>query len=127
MELKLSNHDNSRALQYEQEAIKKKMLMLEMDAKSYNAKIRGMPEQVESNTDLQIFISPWLAMKLQLEKGIVPNLTKVYRIGAPKSRRWQGPCDILKTFLNMKDEIKLITEARKRGHLSYNGERIEIF
>lgn len=66
MDLALTNQDTSRVLQYEQEAIKQKILVLEMDARSYNAKIRGMPEQAESNNDLQVFISAWLASIIKL-------------------------------------------------------------
>lgn len=98
-----------------------------MDARAYNAKVHGIPEQAEANTDLQAFISYWLAMELQLQEDIVPSLTRVYRLGAPNNQKRQGPQDIFITFLSMRDKIKLISEARKRGLLTYKGERIEIF
>lgn len=46
-DLALTNQDTSRVLQYEQERTKK-LLGLEIDAKAYNIKIRGMPEQAET-------------------------------------------------------------------------------
>lgn len=80
MEMAISLQDDSRTLQYEQGVAKQKMIKLEMDARVFNVKTRGMPEKAELNSDLQAFIADWLASKLHLEEEIAPCLTRAHRI-----------------------------------------------
>lgn len=127
MDLALSLQDDSRALQYEQGAMRQKMLSMEIEARAFDVKIHGMPEQAGLNTDLQAFISGWMATELQLEEEIAPCLTKAYRIEALNNPKRQGPRDITVTFLNMRDRMCLMSEARRRGHLNFKRERFEIF
>lgn len=126
-EMALATQDSSRALQYEQENLKHKVLTLELEVKMMNIKICGFPEQSQSKTDLQILIATWMASVLKLEENIAPCLTKVRRVGAPKNPKRQGPRDKIATFLNARDKYVFMQEARCQGSLYYEGKRVEIY
>lgn len=57
MELAMTVNEGSRLMQSEQEALKQKVLAVDMEARALNIKICGLPENVETLLDLQSFIS----------------------------------------------------------------------
>lgn len=90
MELAITLNEGSRMLQIEQDTLRQRVMMMDMEARSLNIKIRGLPEKVEASLDLQTYIVNWMATLMQLEKGIAPSLTKARRLGsilAPKRQR----------------------------------------
>lgn len=97
-----------------------------MEARMLNIKIRGMPEQAESTTELQSFIANQIMTVMHIEVGVALCLTKIYCIGSPSNSKWQGPRDIIAMF-NMRDKAGLMKEARGKGCLEYKGEQIEIY
>lgn len=84
MELGLTNQETSRQLQKSCDWVTEKILFLENQLKIDNLKLRGIPEGSEENTDLQIFISNWLASLWQLEERIAPTLANAYQLGPSK-------------------------------------------
>lgn len=127
MQLALATQEGSKALQYDQENLKHKILTLEMEEKMLNVKIHGFPENTEATVDLQVFISTWMSSVLKVEDNIAPCLTRVWRLGEPGNTKQQGPHDILATFLYERVKIALIREVRHQGSLYYEGERIKIY
>lgn len=127
IELAMTVSEGSRQLQSEQEALKQKVLAMDMEARALNVKIRGLPENVETPLDLQAFITNWIATTMKLEDGVAPTLTRVRRLGAPVNPKRQRPRDVLVSFLGMRDKIAFLREARKLHPLKYNDGTLEIF
>lgn len=92
-----------------------------------NVKIRGMPEQAESFIELHIFVTKWMASMLKLEGGVVPLLSRAYRLGCPGNSKKQEFGDIVVIFLHMRDKAALMKEAQRQGCLHYNGEHIVLY
>lgn len=83
MDLAMTVSEGSQLMQSEQEALKQKLMAVDMETCSLNIKIHGFPEKVESPLELQAFISNWMATTMNLEKGVAPALTRVRCLGAP--------------------------------------------
>lgn len=90
-DLALTLQEGSCALQYEQDAMRQKLLSLDMDSRALDVKIQGIPESTDKSADLQIIISNWMASILGLEDGIAPSLTRVRRLGSPNNAKRKGP------------------------------------
>lgn len=74
-----------------------------------------MPEQAKGNTDLNAYISEWLAKVLELKKGITPVLTKAYDLG-----RANNPTRIYSRGLSLRSEFKKKLEVTKeKGSLKH--------
>lgn len=127
MELVLTLNDGSRMLQMEQDTLRQRVMMVDMEARALNIKIRGLPEKVEASLDLQSYTVNWMATLMQLEKGVAPSLTKVRILGSSLAPKRQRPQDILVTFLYMREKIAFLRAVRKLHPLKFNDDVVEIF
>lgn len=127
MDLALTDQDSTRILQYGQDIMKQKMLTMDMDSRIFNVKLRGIPEKAEASTDLQIFISNWMASVMNMEDKITPCLTRARKIGVPVNPKRKGPRDILVSFLYMRDKYTLMREARQQGSFRFENECVEVY
>lgn len=56
LELAMAIQEGELSLQYNQEGLHNRIITLESDARMFNIKIRGIPENAEAKADLQVFI-----------------------------------------------------------------------
>lgn len=87
MDLVQAIQEGTRVIQDEQDSIRQKMLTMDMEARMLNIKIRGMPEQAESTTELQSFIANQIMTVMHIEVGVALCLTKIYCIGSPSNSK----------------------------------------
>lgn len=127
MELALTVSEGSRTMQMEQDTLKQRIMMIDMEARALNLKIRGLPEKVEGPLELQSYIANWMATLMHLENGIAPCLTKAHRLGSLSAPKRQRPWDILVTFLYMRDKIAFLRVVHKMHPLKFNDDVVEIF
>lgn len=127
MELALANQDSTRAIQYDPDNLRQKVLTMEMESRIFKVKLCGIPEQAETSTDLQILVSTWMASVLHLESNIASCLMRVRRIGALGHSKRQAPRDIVATFLDMREKSAFMREARQQGCFRFQGERVEVY
>lgn len=127
MDLALTNQDSTPALQCDQDHMKQKMLIMDMESRIFNVKLRGIPEQAEASTDLQMFISNWMASVMNMEEKITPCLMRVRRIGAPVNPKRHCPWDIVVSFLYMRDKYAFLREASWQGSFRFENERVEVY
>lgn len=127
MELALTINNESKMLQMEQDTLKQRIMMVDMEARALNIKIRGLPEKVEGLLDLQTYVINWMATLMQLEIGVAPSLTKARRLGSLLVPKRQRPRDILVTFLYMREKIAFLHSVHKLHPLKFNENDVEIF
>lgn len=112
MELGLANQESSRHLQKSCDWATEKIMLLENQLKMENLKLHGFPEGCKETKELKAFVSSWLASKMQLEDGVAPLLTNVYRLGFPRHASNALPRDILICCPDMRTKQKLLAATR---------------
>lgn len=97
---------------------------LEQRARALNLKLRGVPDSMEINRNLQHNITAWLTPLLRLEGNVSPTISAVYRIGPVSSIHPNFPRDIILQFVYAKERDAVLCLARGSGSLSYSASKI---
>lgn len=116
-----------KMLHIEEDALFKKITMLDHMQRQNNLKIRGFPEDVEGDLDLPDLMSDWLSTELRLDASSSVIITRAFRLGAKINPRRNGPRDIIITLLNGHWKQRILAEAKRRRHFKYKSSQILIF
>lgn len=93
--------EKTKMIQTEHDSFKNKMVHYEMEAKQFNLKFRGLPEQVDKNTDLQSFLAAWAFEGFECEVQSNPvNYNSLLAWVLPYKQEKTGPRDIIATILD---------------------------
>lgn len=127
LEQAITTQEEIRSLQSGEKRTHERLLDLENSYRFKNLKFRGFGDSAEGTVDLPIFLASWLATELNLEKGILPEIDRAYRIGPRAVKRPNFQRDIIVRFRDFRTRNKILKEANARGSFTFQDAKIAVF
>lgn len=127
MELRLTHKGDLKHLQKAETKHSDQLAILGNRQHFFNLKFWGMKESAETEADLNIYVSSWLASVLKLEGECAPLLTQSYRLGKANNPARNFPRDIVTTFADIHIKNQVVEEAKKKGYLLHQQEQVLMF
>lgn len=127
MELSLTHKDDLKYLQEAETKHSEQLAILSNRQRFFNLKFRGIKESAETDTELNIYMSSWLASVLNLEGECAPLLTQSYRLGRANNPVRSLPRDIISTFADIRTKNRVVEEAKKKGYILHYQEQVQVF
>lgn len=127
MELSLTHKDDLKHLQEAETKHAEQLAILGNRQRFFNLKFQGIKETADNETDLNIYMSSWLASVLKLEGDCAPLLTQSYRLGRANNPARSLPRDVVFTFADIRTKNQVMEEARKKGYLLHHQDQVSVF
>lgn len=90
-----------KIIQTEHDGIKSKIVYQETEAKKFDLKFLGFPEQAGQNMNLQSFLVDQLVEVLELEEAVTPVIIGAYCLASRSKQCLICPRDIIATFVDI--------------------------
>lgn len=115
-----------RALESKCKTLEDHVLDLEARSRRNNLRLVGLPEGVEGR-DPCSFLENWIPQTLNnIELQSPAVLERAHRIG-PLRNNIAPPRTLIMKFLNYKDKMAVISAARAKGVIKYQGQQVRFY
>ncbi|KAL8197624.1 UNVERIFIED_CONTAM: hypothetical protein K2H54_034672 [Gekko kuhli] len=123
----IANHKEIKQMQVAEDLLAERTLKLDLSSHQNNLKLRGIGEKMGENADLVEFLSDWLTQLIKPDGDVSAAITKAFRLGPPSLLKTRPSRDVLITLLDLRYKKQILQEAKKKGHLLLEKEKIEIY
>lgn len=115
------------AIKRDNEYLRTKVADLEGRSRRQNIRIIGLPENIEGNRPSTFFSQLLVDVFGSKVLASLPELDRAHRSLAPKPAPGERPRPVIIRFHRFQIKDQVIREARKRGELLYNGNKIRLY
>lgn len=93
----------------------------------FNLKFRRLVESQDSEADLNIYMTSWLASALNLNGECAPLLTQSYRLNKANNPTRQHPWDVISMFADVRTKNAVLEATRSNGCLLHHQDHVLVF